>query len=66
MSNLKSIEFEIGTVDDRVAFNINSKVPVEFPVVVTLRVEEALGMITALATAINQTLSGPLVQVVRE
>jgi hypothetical protein len=57
MSNLKSLEFEIGTVDDRVAFNINSKVPIEFPVVVTLRVEEALGMITALATAINQTLS---------
>lgn len=56
------IEFEIGTVDNLIAFHINSKTHTEFPIVVTLKVDEALGMITALATAINQTFSVPLSQ----
>lgn len=66
MNSSQMIEFGIGTVDNQVAFNINSKAPVEFPVVVTLKADEALGIITALATAINQTLSGPLAQSVEQ
>ena len=37
----EKVEFEVGIVDDLVAFNIKCKVPLEFPIVLTLKIEEA-------------------------
>lgn len=49
----EKVEFEVGTVDNLVAFNIKCKVPLEFPIVLTLKIEEASGIIAAIATAIQ-------------
>lgn len=46
------VEFEVGTVDDQIAFQLNCGSPVTFPLVFTLKMQEALSIIAAISSAI--------------